>query len=95
MLLVAGGNRMANVVQHLYAVRAAVDFSTEHKGRILEYALPAFETALMDLGREYRLRANLPNVVLERQLEKVRRRRFSSLAFLQRGRRNNKRAVHA
>ena len=95
MLLVAGGIRMANVMQHLYSVRAAVDFRTAYKGRILEIDLPFYERVLLELGREFRLRANLPHVVLEREFEKVRRRRFLPLAFLQRGRRNNKRAVHA
>ena len=95
MLLVAGGIRMVNVMQHLYKVRAAVDFSTAWKGRILELDLPFYEKALFELGREFRLRANLPHVVLYSEFEKVRRRRFLPLAFLQRGRRNNKRAVRA
>ena len=95
MLLVAGGCDMASVMQHLYKVRAVVDFGTRYKGRRLEETLPSYTQALCRLGREMCLRASLPHFAPLREFQKVRQRRFLPLAFLQRGRRNNKRAVHA
>jgi len=82
-------------MHHLYQIRRVVDFGTWYKGRRLEDTLPNYADALRRLGRELDLRASLPHIATYQDFHEVRLRRFLPLAFLQRGRRNNKRAVHA